>query len=863
MKSKKLVTSSGTGSSNDPNPEAVGVTVRPRRRRRPPQQQLQSLSQPPSANDDTINFQEVSPTVHVPASQNDALDNFHEASTISMKPPSKSMNPSKVHDELTQQFRVSTSKRTSQPSIWSKHPPLIHHVITTSMGLQTTCLGNNKTKDRHEFMITSLLLEDHAIEILSDCRTLVKEATDMASESSSTSGKNDSTHMRIDDRLFVAVHALRAILCTQAMTTNLIDDTRHKNSTKIDTIRRLLYFCILHIPASTNHSNTRQTNAPLDRNYLFYLAYQAFGHTFQGYTFIISASDSLTKTRQNRICSYIVHATKQRSSFHVRFPIPKAICDESCSAEDQTGRRRSNATAMDQICIMCIVASLTLARRMVSHLQQTNHCEDDIMKNTNGMTFQTFVMTPMDCNNTNSDYNLVAETRHLILDIAVPWIRTFAMVMSSETNDSTETITKSNQVTTNYEQMIASYCRKAQRILYDMAEIATISNSPDTKLSLQGDSICALLLYTTIDSTMNDENECPDPNGRTPKLDHDDMIEAILLQQNLYDQACTYAWKLSDSYYNRYRNLATATKATTTSNITTLPLDTFHNQIGTLLDTSMTRLSLQNQNSCMDATNDRSTTIASWTSSYMEYCAYRSLHTSTNAIFDYDNCTTRHQVNCRFHSLPFHYEHACKHHHQQPYPTNEDEAFLLVFFLSRFTRFCLEHEGDDNQLYDLILQIPSEEIIDEFISQCLSDNLIDSAKRLRWYNLLCLIGLNRVAHRMVEQSKKSDQSIKCLKVARSVLSKCMSPLCIGLLSIVTNEKQQSQLWIYILSCHRLAVSMNEALRIINQSNESISELSRILLTTLPSPSWNVFDTTAKVRPFDYQFCSLLCLIIVL
>jgi hypothetical protein len=63
---------------------------------------------------------------------------------------------------------------------------------------------------------------------------------------------------------------------------------------------------------------------------------------------------------------------------------------------------------------------------------------------------------------------------------------------------------------------------------------------------------------------------------------------------------------------------------------------------------------------------------------------------------------------------------------------------------------------------------------------------------------------------------------------------------------VNNDKQRTQLWNYILSCHRFAISLNEASQATDQSNESITELSRILLNQEPPPSWEVLDTAAKV-----------------
>ena len=252
--------------SHDPNLES-GVTVRSRRRRRPPsQRQPQSLLVSSETEDNIIlqespklNFSSKSRTLSLATSPNKLSDKASTTtgtgSTSSMKHRNaqitKGTHPNRIHDEFLQQFRTSVQKVTSPVSIWSKHPTLIQHVITTSMMLQTTMWNNSSgssnsssssaAKDRHHTSTTtSLLLEDHAMDILSNCRTLVKEATDDTG--------NDT---RNDDRLFLSVHGLRAILSTHTIfTTPSSNDQNQNNSnntSKLDTIRRLLYFCILQI----------------------------------------------------------------------------------------------------------------------------------------------------------------------------------------------------------------------------------------------------------------------------------------------------------------------------------------------------------------------------------------------------------------------------------------------------------------------------------------------------------------------------------------------------------------------------------------------------------------------------------------
>ena len=217
-------------------------------------------------------------------------------------------HPMTMHDELIQQFRTavqriysssSTSSSSSSVtvSIWSQHPALIPQVVRTSMSLPTVTMcysnpnihprGTNQRNDQSPSStsippITSLLLEDCAMELLSTCRTLVKEVTESNDTTHQNNTKiennsdihNQNTNTK-DDRFLVAVHGLRAILCTHTIQCNEDHHSKHPNpvqTSKYDTIRRLLYFCLLHRPIhDSNHS-------------VSYLAYQAFGYTLQGYT---------------------------------------------------------------------------------------------------------------------------------------------------------------------------------------------------------------------------------------------------------------------------------------------------------------------------------------------------------------------------------------------------------------------------------------------------------------------------------------------------------------------------------------------------------------------------------------------------
>ena len=888
-----------------PNVMESGVTVRPRRRRRPPQssstqsfEETMTLEQKHDGDDEEIriilqessmmNIEATSPNDSSEMSNNIAAPSgtTHRRTTTNSTTTDTNTNTNRTYDEFVQQFRTSVqslTSSTSTSSIWSQHPTLIQQVVTTSMSWHTTLWNRSTTtshandRDTSRNTTTSLLLEDHALELVSYCRTLVKDATDAVNDgcvttagTSSTTSTSNSTSKN-DDRLFVAVHGLRAALCTQTTHTENDHPSSH-TSHMIDTIRRLLYFCILHIPQAIT---TNPTQRRFDRNLLSYLAYQAFGQTLQGYTLILE--NHSTTTRYQCCC---VRRTGPSSSGILRFPIPqpRPSQKENVMMNPSPRKKRNdhgpNMTALDQICIMCIVASWTVARRMVAHLQTTassSHNDNDNdadadeyakARTQNDIIRPYMRTTGMEEDGHRSDFDLVAEIRHLIFGVAIPWVRTFAVVVLGNNNNcslicsssmtsrkkcTAQPVKGQSASTANHDQMLVSYCKKVQRLLYELAEINI--HNPTTKLLLQADSIRAFLLDTSDPMSMSDVDDENHPDHQQQEQPPSDMlIRTILRQQNIYDQACTYAWKISDSYYSTTNAAQTSSSTGSTTNIST-PLDTFHQQIGSVLDSFTEGPTCQN--SSIDDTYDeddveirvKTNTTAISMTAYVEYCAYRSFHTTRHRIPD-RGCTNR--ENCLFHPLPYRYGHF--HQHQLP-SYNENEAFLMVFFLSRYVRYCLEHEADSSELYEIFSQIPTKEIIQEFRSHYLSTgiNVVDSVKRLRWYNLFSMVGLHRVVHRMLDRLPKSDQSLQYMEVARLVLSECMVPFCLNLLPDDNNVRQRTHLWSYIISCYRFSICMNERSQSKDLANETVNELSRILLKQKPSPSWDVIESTAKVR----------------
>ena len=415
--------------------------------------------------------------------------------------------------------------------------------------------------------------------------------------------------------------------------------------------------------------------------------------------------------------------------------------------------------------------------------------------------------------------------------------------------------------------------------MYDCAEmITTTTTSEDgddndddvAKLELQADSIRALLLDVHHDPRK--ENHDPYEEAH-----HDDIIRAIFERSNLFDPAATYAWKMADSYYSRSKDTTTTTTTNMSLPNNVTPLAAFHDQVGTLLDSFHMTEHKRRWNRSAEDTNATVTAATTPTlPSYVEYCVYRSLHTTTAPSVSTTTTTWmknqphhhHHHTECLFCSLPYHYYHGpCPTPGPSPPPRqvyDANEAFLLLWFLSRWTRYGLEQDDDDetDQHHQRFSQIPSDRIIQEFrchyipsssSSSSSSSTIVDSAKRLRCYQLFSLLGLHRAVHRLVEHSKpSSDRWSKYWNVARSILADGMAPFGIGLLEDVKHEKQRAQLWTFIISCHRSAVSVNESVHATDRSNQSVMELSACMLTHKLSPSSDVITSIAKVRSVHFQ-----------
>lgn len=583
---------------------------------------------------------------------------------------------------------ILAAAKTSQAAFWKDKAALVDHVVAASILLRSS----------------SLLLEEHATEILSRCRTLVKEEKE-AEVSSNTV-----------NRLCVAVHGLRAVLCTTT-------------TSKRDMVIRLLFFCTV---TAADRKDSRYCLA----------AYNAMCRALENYSVPCIDKDTY------------IHCEKLNDHGSViQCPIPQ-LKPLSKSKYWIIG-----ATDAVQLCTMAISATLAAAQ-VVVQIEQNSE-QDEF-----GLSLERM-----------SDR--VALVRRLICDVAVPWIASSSLAAKKDEN-------------------LASYCKKAQRILWNLAEDCKDASD---RIVLQIDAIRALLLDGS---------------------NQDGTVRAILKERN-FDNACSISWKVAESLVSQAAQSHSTAKATSIDDAHYNLLQKFHRQVGQVLD----------------AFADAHCPL-----SYTEYCAYRALHTKSPFRCSNKECSR----DCVYRCFLNQYEHQCCE------TSTTDSCFLALFFLALQVRQLLE-----NGMYDspAVKREDAMTTVSNFRSKLLRGTP-DSAMQIRFYSLLSSINLHRVVDRVlcVESTKEDKCTIQeLLDVAATILSSCIGPLCIGLIDNV-NEKQGTHLWTFGTACFRQAISIEEIIvrtdaepnyPKTSRSNMLIGKLSRIL-TRLPriTPPPDCIENTARV-----------------
>lgn len=168
-------------------------------------------------------------------SRNNGLEENNENIAISISSSNEDAALIKFHDAIAV---------NSSASLWKRHATLAEQVVRAS---QFLC---QKT-------ISSLLLEDHTAELLSTCRTLVKEATE-------TKSSRETLQL-----LYVAIHGLRAI-------SPLLEELK-----KVEATMKILYHAVT--TASDACVKSKDTAGSVEAVSLCLAAFQALGYLLNGY----------------------------------------------------------------------------------------------------------------------------------------------------------------------------------------------------------------------------------------------------------------------------------------------------------------------------------------------------------------------------------------------------------------------------------------------------------------------------------------------------------------------------------------------------------------------------------------------------
>jgi hypothetical protein len=381
--------------------------------------------------------------------------------------------------------------------------------------------------------------------------------------------------------------------------------------------------------------------------------------------------------------------------------------------------------------------------------------------------------------------------RYIVLDVTVPWIACTVKIFCV-----------GNKVEPRHQNSILSNCKKAHRVLVDTADM--IRENVEGCLELQKCAVFALLLNQNVAPSM--------------------LVPDASSEHSVFAGACTFAWKVAESA------LAKLVRNDTNRRSSPSLLWAFHDPVGTLLDSFMKE-------------------SESYPFSYIEYCAYRALHTRPKVG---PGCS---DADCRFRELPYLFQHSCS---LQRSP-NYKESFLAFFFLT-----CQSCRSLENNLSNQLA--PSVDISPYYESQILSafrlhfvdGNDIDSSTRLRCHNILCSLSLHRVVHRIVNEYHDELIPYEMLKASGIILSECIRPFCLGLLHHA-NEKQRRLLWCTAASCFQQAIAVEElnvSSNCMVRSNKLSEELMRNLLlfpgqtfeSKLKSePPTECLESAAKVR----------------
>jgi len=584
------------------------------------------------------------------------------------------IHDSSNEDAALTRFQESVAM-TSSASYWKRHSSLAECVMRASQSL-------------HQKTTSSLLLEEHAPDLLTTCRTLVKDATET---------KSSTEKLEI---LYVAIHGLRA-LC------QILTDTK-----KVDATMRILY----HAVTTASDVCTKSKDLPVcaDATLQCLGAFQALGSLLNGYKVQVEDSDT--------IVTFKWKTTRTSADL---FPLPSLSASSKASGGSMT---------VKQVYKIAMQATLSVANAL-AHMYTIQ-----IRKNGKVSSISDFGSYTCDIlqQTTQPSYKVILR---MAQEVIIPWTCFF----SSSTLATKENIEDS-----------LTYAKRIFRLLFDMASQIDkcVSQSSSRKDTLSPSDSLRLRKHAILAHLLSSKEVKLSRKAQTTVKEHH------------WEAACTYACKASVAY----RQHLSKDKCVAHDDY----LDHFHKEVGRVLDAFAAEYSL----------------------SYVEYCAYRALHSSCK-VAEHGACESRDCVFGRL-GLRFHHQECFSAETLDDSSEAAGQATLAVFFLVLMMHDELEAIISGKQSHDQDWTVKFEDVRDDIIATFRSV-FVDASRfppqdvMRRCFKLLELHGLNRKAYQILSRPARdcsSRATLIALETTGRVLAECIGPLAASLARSGEDKKQQ-------------------------------------------------------------------------
>ena len=333
--------------------------------------------------------------------------------------------------ELLMEFK-SACQRTSEADFWKKQESLLLAECVIEASLSMPHPPSN-----------SLLLAEHAVDILNVCRRLVKVASDTCNDASKNKErKKDETKESVMDSLCVAVHAIRALA------------TVFEGGTKKDAAIKLLYHAIGSLETTFSHCDEGLVTKARAASYCIG-ACHALAVFLEDYSVQVPG-----KTKGVEIL-----VSRRPGNNVLFFPVP--------NRQERQGALGS--ISMEQLSAIGVQSVLAAAKVLASETWSSDEWKH-VMKSS-----WTLLLSVLNPSPKNIQLSPLMSARQLICDVCIPWISLLASTLSTKE--------------------AVSFCKRAYRVLWDAASRLSVAepNAAKLCLELRGDAVLALLCYVPYD----------------------------------------------------------------------------------------------------------------------------------------------------------------------------------------------------------------------------------------------------------------------------------------------------------------------------------------------------------------------------